>query len=276
MIELPEALVISQQMNDHLTGKVIENGNRGNSPHKFAFASGTDDEYKHIFKGKTLGHSWSHGMSTLTEIGNDYILVLGCGGERILYHKPGVPLPQKYQLWLHFSNGSALTVTISGWGNTLLLPAREAGQHMHVRKDKITPLDETFTLEYFLNLFSNVDPKSSKSIKYFIITEPGIHGIGNGCLQDILFHAKLHPRRKVIDINREEQVQLYNAIVNNLAEIIQLGGRNSEVDLFGAFGKYHRLMDSKTNGTPCTICGTPIEKMSYLGGTCYFCPSCQK
>ena len=276
MIELPEALVISQQMNDYLMGKVIDNGNRGNSPHKFAFSSGTDEEYKQILQGKTLGHSWSHGMSTLTLIGNDHVLILGCGGERILYHKPGISLPKKYQLLLNFIDGSALTVTISGWGNTLLVPAETAGQHAHVREDKFTPLDENFTLNYFLNLFSDVDPNSTKSIKYFMISEPGIHGIGNGCLQDILFHAKLHPRRRVVDINHDEQTILYNVIVKNLTEIIQLGGRDSEVDLFGVRGKYHRLMDSKTNGQPCPVCETPIEKMSYLGGTCYFCPSCQK
>jgi formamidopyrimidine-DNA glycosylase len=275
MIELPEALVIARQMDKELAGKRIVHGDRGNSPHKFAFSNGTSEEYAAIFKGKTVGRSTSHGMSTCTEIGQDHTLVLGCGGERILLHASGAKRPKKYQLLLQFDDGMSLTVTISGWGNTLLLPASEAGKHNHVRADRITPLDDAFTLDYFQQLFADVDRKSSKSIKYFVISEPGVHGMGNGCLQDILFHAKLHPRRKVVDIADDEQRLLYNALKRTLNQMIDLGGRSSETDLYGNKGSYVRVLDSKTKGTPCPECGTAIEKIQYLGGACYLCPTCQ-
>ncbi|MBO5054824.1 MAG: hypothetical protein J6C64_00510 [Lachnospiraceae bacterium] len=29
-------------------------------------------------------------------------------------------------------------------------------------------------------------------------------------------------------------------------------------------------------GKPCTYCGNMIQKANYLGGTVYFCPSCQE
>ena len=171
MIELPEARIIGQQMDEALRGKRIAYGNRGNSPHKFAFSSGTSEEYAAILEGKTVGGTTSHGMSTLTEIGQDHVLVLGCGGERILLHPAGAKLPKKYQLLLQFEDGTSLTVTISGWGNTLLLPSSEAAQHRHVQMDRITPLDDAFTLDYVQQLFVDVDPSSTKSIKYFIISQ---------------------------------------------------------------------------------------------------------
>ena len=214
-------------------------------------------------------------MSTCTAIGQDHTLVLGCGGERILLHSQDAKLPKKYQLLLRFEGGTSLTVTVSGWGNTLLLPASESGQHNHVRLDRITPLDEAFTLDYFQRLFAGVDPKSSKSIKYFMISEPGVWGMGNGCLQDILFYARLHPRRKVVDMAGDEQRVLYDAIRSTLDQMIRLGGRSSEVDLYGDKGGYVRILDSKTKGTPCPECGTLIEKSQYLGGAIYFCPTCQ-
>jgi len=37
-----------------------------------------------------------------------------------------------------------------------------------------------------------------------------------------------------------------------------------------------RLMDKNTVGQPCPECAAKIEDMSYLGGTCYFCPTCQR
>ena len=99
--------------------------------------------------------------------------------------------------------------------------------------------------------------------------------MGNGCLQDILFRARLHPRRKVVDIADDEQRALYDAIKRTLNQMIDLGGRSSEVDLYGNKGGYVRILDSKTKGTPCPECGTTIEKIQYLGGACYFCPTCQ-
>jgi formamidopyrimidine-DNA glycosylase len=275
MIELPEAIVIARQMDATLKGKRIISGDRGNSPHKFAFSSGTSEEYAAIFAGQTVGGTTSHGMSILTEIGADHTLVLGCGGERIFFHTDERSLPKKHQLFLHFQDGAYLTVTISGWGNTLLLPQAEAGSHPHVQRDRITPLDDAFTWGYFQRLFSSVDEDSATSVKYFVISEPGVWGIGNGCLQDILFRAKIHPRRRVVDIVANEQRALYDAIEDTLTQMVAFGGRESERDLYGNRGEYVRILDSKTKGKPCPECGTPIEKIQYLGGACYLCPSCQ-
>ena len=275
MIELPEAIVIARQMDATLKGKRIVSGDRGNSSHKFAFSSGTSEEYAAIFAGQAIGGTTAQGMSILTEIGADHTLVLGCGGERILLHESEQTLPKKYQLFLHFDGDAYLTVTISGWGNTLLLPRAEAGQHQHVQEDRITPMDEAFTLDYFRQLFESLAEGSKASLKYFIISKPGLWGIGNGCLQDILFHAKLHPKRRAIETSEDERHALYTSIRETLQRIVDQGGRHDEVDLYGQPGGYQRILYSKSVGEPCPNCGTPIEKASYLGGSVYFCPACQ-
>jgi formamidopyrimidine-DNA glycosylase len=94
-------------------------------------------------------------------------------------------------------------------------------------------------------------------------------------VQDILFHAKISPKRKTMNIKPDERQRLFEAINSTIAEAIKLGGRYDEVDHFGNKGSYIRLMDSKTVDTPCTNCGTDIQKISYLGGACYYCPECQ-
>ena len=73
----------------------------------------------------------------------------------------------------------------------------------------------------------------------------------------------------------EERQVLYEALRRVLREAVDLGGRDSERDLYNQPGDYVRLMDSKTVGQPCPVCGAPIEKISYLGGACYLCPQCQ-
>lgn len=275
MIELPEALVIARQMDEVLAGKRIAYGNRGNAAHKFAFSSGSSAEYEEILEGKRMGESRGHGSAILAPIEPDYVLVLGGGGERILFHQDERTLPKKHHLLLHFEDGTYLTVTVQGWGNTLLLPQAEAYVHPHVQKDRITPLDDAFTWDYFHRLFDSIGEDSATSIKYFIISEPGVWGIGNGCLQDILFRAKIHPRRRVVDITEDERHVLYDAIKDTLNRMVVLGGRESECDLYGNRGGYVRILDSKTAGKPCPECGTPIEKIQYLGGACYLCPRCQ-
>ena len=116
MIELPEAKVIAEQMAAELTGRQIERGDRGNATHKFAFANGTADEYAAIFKDATIGSATSHGNAILVPIEPGHVLVLGGGGERILYHASGAKLPKKTHLSLHLADCTCLTVIVLGWG----------------------------------------------------------------------------------------------------------------------------------------------------------------
>ncbi len=275
MIELPEALIIAGQINQELKGRRIAYGNRGNSPHKFAFSSGSSEEYAAIFTGKVIGASKGHGPAILIPIEPGHTLVLGGGGERILYHASERTLPKKFQLLLHFEDGAFLTVTVQGWGNTLLLPQAQVGEHPHVNEGRVTPLSDTFTWAHFQQLFDQVAQDSKASLKYFLVSEPGVWGIGNGCLQDILFHARLHPKRRVVETTRAERRALYDALQHTLQQMVDLGGRDSEMDLYNRPGGYRRILDSKTVGQRCPGCGTPIEKTQYLGGAIYFCPTCQ-
>ena len=68
---------------------------------------------------------------------------------------------------------------------------------------------------------------------------------------------------------------IFTAIMDTVQDVIAAGGRYDETDLFGKPGGYVRLMDSHTAGKPCPECGHMVEKIQYLGGACYFCPSCQ-
>jgi formamidopyrimidine-DNA glycosylase len=99
--------------------------------------------------------------------------------------------------------------------------------------------------------------------------------VGNALAQDIMFRARLHPRRDLGDLSEPELRALYDQTVATVREATEAGGRHDERDLFGNPGGYVRMMDAKTAGAPCPRCGTTIEKIQYLGGACYLCPSCQ-
>ena len=275
MIELPEALAIARQMNDELNGKWIESSIYMDSPHKFAFGehygrkSHTPEEYQDILNGKTIGQVTADGSWLLVPLEPGYMLKLGEGGERILFHQSEDTLPEKHQLLLHFVDGSYLTVSVQGWGLVAAYQRPGAPQS----SGKISPLSDAFTFEHFQELFGEATDR--KSIKSFIVSDPGISGVGNGYLQDILFRARIHPTRKNADISEAEKRALYDAIRETLKQAVELGGRDTERDLYNNPGKYQKLLDRRKVGQPCPECRAPIKKIQYLGGSCYLCSDCQ-
>lgn len=275
MIELPEAMTIARQIGAELNGKRIADGNRGNAPHKFAFYSLPPEDYAAILKGKTVGEATANGWLILAALDPGYSLVLGCGGERVLYHRTAASLPRRYQLLLHFTDDTYLTVTVQGWGAALLLRQTEVPSHRFVNLAKPSPLSDAFTLDYFLGLFDSLGESCTDSVKYFMISKPGVLGVGNGCLQDILWQARIHPRRPATDLSKAEQGRFYAAIRECLRAMVEAGGRDGDYDLYGHPGGYRRILHSKAVGQPCERCQAPIEKADYLGGAIYFCPQCQ-
>ena len=113
------------------------------------------------------------------------------------------------------------------------------------------------------------------SVKAFVATKQRIPGLGNGVLQDILFHARIHPKRKMDTLTVEEYEKLYGAVKDTLLAMTVKGGRDTEKDLFGCNGGYKTILSSKTKELPCPVCGGQIKKEAYLGGSVYYCPVCQ-
>ena len=171
MIELPEATTIALQMNTALKGKQIKSAIRGNAPHKFTFYNRQPEEYAAILRDKKVGESITNGSMIITSIEPDHVLMLGGGGERILFHRNDKALPQKHQLLLHFIANTHLTVTVQSWGSVRLLDKSEAATYHDVAKKAVSPLDNAFTLEHFQSLFEKLAERDPRSIKFFIISD---------------------------------------------------------------------------------------------------------
>jgi len=275
MIELPEALTISSQMDKELKGRVIAEAVRGNAPHKFAFYNHEAEEYASMLKGKEIGASTANANLILTDVDPGLTLYLGGGGERILLHTSPRTLPAKHQFLLHFEDGCYLTVTIQMWGSILLMQRGEQPP-IYIPSSVPSPLSSDFTLDGFLRLFDDIPPDDPRSVKYFLISKPGIPGLGNGYTQDVLFRARLHPRHRVRDLFPDQKEALYHATCQTLTQATALRGRDTELDLYGCPGGYTPILSSKTAGKPCPECGATLLKENFLGGAIYFCPRCQE
>lgn len=271
MFELPECIILAHQINDTLLGKSVICGQLGNTEHKFVFYNRTHEEFEALTQGKTIGLTYAKGRWIFMPVQPGYVLLVGeCGG-RMLYHPPGENLPKKYHLALGFDDGSSFSITTQMWGFMGLHDEGEEHNQEYVRGMYPTPVEESFTFDYFRSLLED----ANRSAKSLLTQDQTIPGLGNAIAQDILFNARIHPKRAIGDLDEDEQRTLYDSIINTVQAVIHQGGRYDETDLFGQKGGYVRLMDKNALDQPCPVCGSHLQKMQYLGGTCYVCPSCQ-
>jgi formamidopyrimidine-DNA glycosylase len=275
MFELPEYTVLAKQINKTLVGKTVKRGNLGNSPHRFVWYNRKHDEFTRLTRGKIVGRPCVRGRWLIIPLEPGYNLVFGeCGG-KMLFHPADSELPAKYHMWIEFEDGSSLTVTTQMWGAMELFEAGKEQERQYIKGMRPTPVDRAFTFRYFSELIDELLKGEKRSTKSLLTQDQLIPGLGNASAQDILFHAHLLPRRPLSELSHGQRRDLYDAIVHTVREIIDQGGRNDEIDLFGQKGGYVRLMDSAAVGKPCPECGTKVQKIQYLGGACYFCPKCQ-
>lgn len=272
MLEIPESHTIAMQVNDTVKGKRITKVSANQSPHGFAFYSGDPAEYPALLTGRTVTSACA--SAGLVEIKTEENMLLFGDGANIRYLEPGVKLPSKHQLHLLFEDGSSLICTIQMYGGIwAFAEGSNDNPYYLVTKEKPSPLSDEFTQAYFDHIVSTA--KRSLSVKALLAAEQRIPGLGNGCLQDILFFAKLNPKTKLSDLNDEKTETLYHAVKDTLQKMTLQGGRDTEKDLYGNPGGYRTVMSKKTAKLPCPVCGWETVRQSYMGGNVYFCPICQ-
>lgn len=272
MLELPESHVLASQLNQTVRGQRIVDVEAARSPHKFAWYTGDPSEYPKKMVGKQMGDTT--GLGCMVEITlDDYRFVVGDGTNVRLYGN-SERLPSKYQTRLSLENGASLICSVQMYGGMQLIhPAEYDNPYYLVAHAKPQPGSSEFSEAYFVSLRQNA--ADSLSVKAFLATEQRIPGLGNGVLQDILFHAALHPKRKISTLQEKDWERLYRCVLSVLRDMETGGGRDTEKNLFGEYGLYKTVLSKKTVGSPCPVCGTRIEKAAYLGGSIYFCPHCQ-
>lgn len=272
MLELPEAATMAKQLEKTVKGKTIRRVVAAQSPHAFAWYNGDPKGYDALLSGQTIGRARSSGG--YVELFTDDAQLIFGEGVNIRFHADDRTLPAKHQLLLRFDDGSAVVCSVQMYG--AMFASRIGGfenPYYAVALEKPSPLARKFSQKHFLDIAGATPAKLS--LKALLATEQRIPGLGNGCLQDILFQAGMNPQTKLQFLDASDLKRLYQAVTETLADMAKLGGRDTEKDLFGNPGGYQTILSNKTVARPCSGCGGGIERKAYLGGKVYFCPACQ-
>lgn len=273
MIELPEAIALSKQLNTVLKNKTISKATAAHTKHKFAWYYGDPKGYAKILQNNKIAGAQSSGG--IIEIKTNKATLLFSDGVNLRYFEDNSFTPEKHQLLLEFMDGSVFCASVQMYGGLICFRGKDYdNKYYKVAKEKPSPLSKEFNKKYFDTILSEGKAKSL-SLKALLATEQRIPGLGNGVLQDILFNANLHPKQKTDALSKEQIAGLFKSIKTTLKEMVKGNGRNTEKNLSGQPGKYITKLSKHTVGQQCSVCGSLIKKSSYLGGSVYYCEGCQ-
>ena len=272
MLEIPESATVSRQIRETCAGRTIERVTAAHSPHGFAWYCGDPSVYPRLLEGGEI--TGAQAVAGYVRIDASGVTILLHDGVNARHLAPGAVEPKKHQLLIRFDDGSGIVCTVQMYGGLYAFPQGEMrNPYYDAALAKPHPFSEGFDERHFESIVSNAPGKLSA--KGLLATEQRIPGLGNGCLQDILFRAGVNPQSKLSALSDEDIAAIFTSLKTTLREMADSGGRNTERDLFGEYGGYRTLMSSKTVSRPCPDCGKTLERKTYMGGNVYFCPSCQ-
>ena len=277
-VELPEAYILSEQMSKELVDKEVVGCELQNilNFQNLGFINIYSSDFNRLRGGKIASVvSRGNVIRVKLDNANNLLLAPEYGGV-ILYHPNRNSAPSKFHLKVSFKDDSALTVTLTGMGIIKALTDEELKDSYVYKRDfsaTASPTDADFTFERFTKDLAgrNVNIKTVLVGKDAIVV-----GLGNSAFQDIIYRAKIHPKRKALDLNEKEKRALYGAVKLVVEQRIKLGGKNQFIDFYGKQGTYTPAMGPNMKSRACMACGTMVEKLSLGGGQVYCCPSCQK
>lgn len=272
MIEIPESTTLAAQASDLLHGKVVAEVRPPSSPHKFAWFNLTPEEYVPMLVGRQVERASGHGAWLDILFDHDIHFAV-TDGANVRYYPSADKAPAKYQFMIVFDDYSALVVTIAMYGSIVVFEGTYDNKYYLGSISKIDPLKDGFDRKYFDGLMAGL--AKDMSVKAFLATEQRMPGLGNGVLQDIMFNARINPKRKMSSLTEAEKSTLFESLKETLAVMTSAGGRDTEKDLSGNDGGYRSILSKNTYREPCPVCGAEIVKEAYMGGAIYYCPVCQ-
>jgi formamidopyrimidine-DNA glycosylase len=106
--------------------------------------------------------------------------------------------------------------------------------------------------------------RGSAPLKARLLDQGVIAGIGNLLADEILWRARMHPRRSAGELSAGELDLLRREIRAATRSAIRKGGAHTG-----------DLIEHRVRGGACPRCGTPLERATVGGRTTFWCPACQ-
>jgi formamidopyrimidine-DNA glycosylase len=205
--------------------------------------------------------------------GDSLVFQLKIGGQLLLVPPVEEPLTA-LMLVLHLDGGRRLFLRDeTGFTRARVLDAGELEERLSSLGPE--PLEDGFEADYLPRAIGS----RRAQIKPLLLDQKVISGIGNIYVDEILYDARLHPRRKANTLSEEEWQALHRAIRSNLAAGVEHRGTTVRLyrdvlDRPGEHQNYLRVFEK--HGQPCPGCEGEVVREKVSGRPSHFCPACQR
>ncbi len=228
------------------------------------------EDFSTTISGARIEEVTNHGKWILVRADKGWVLInLGMGGEILLTHRD--KMPSNYRFVFDFSDQSCLAINFWWFGYIHFCSVDQLSAHPMISKLGPNVLD--LGEEDFVKLIKGQKSK----VKSFLLDQSKLAGIGNACIHDILFLARIHPLRTIASLSDEEIHILYQAIQDGLLPSLAKKGTFYEMDIYGQKGgfKMEDILIGYKENSSCPQCGTSIKKIKTGPTSSFICPRCQ-
>ncbi len=272
MPELPEVETIKEHLEELVVGAEVE---RAEVLYRNLVEQPSVEEFEHRLSGVKITGARRRAKHLIVgfDSGDSLVLQLKIGGQLLLV--PPVEEPTKnLMLVLHLDGDLRLFLRDeTEFTRARLLDEQELQERLSGLGPE--PFSEEFTTGY---LNGKIGSRRAQ-IKSLLLNQKVVAGIGNIYMDEILFDARLHPRRKANTLTDEEWTALHRAIRKNLAAGIEHRGTTVRLyfDVLGRPGDHqNHLRVFEKHGNPCPGgCGGKVIREKVGGRATHYCPSCQ-
>lgn len=224
-------------------------------------------EFHPRLKGQTVLDITRRGKHLLLHLTQDTLILHPRMSGEVIVESQEEPIRKHYRLILNFENGNRFAFNnIRKFGRAWLTSNPEQILS-HLGPE---PLSPDFSSQQLYELLHS----HNRQMKYFLLDQRMIAGLGNIYTDEALFLAKIHPQTKSDALSFVQAERLWDSIRKVLQEGIKNQG--ASIDWVYKGGDYQKYLHVyKREGEPCQRCGTPIQKMTIAQRGTHFCPSCQ-
>lgn len=151
--------------------------------------------------------------------------------------------------------------------------AKVPTQVAHIARD---PLDPAFSDARFRARMA----RTSSAVKRVLLDQTVASGIGNIYADESLWAARIHPETPASALPTRAVNRLLGEVRAVLEKALAEGGTSFDaqyVNVNGQAGYFaHSLNAYGRTGEPCSRCGRPIVRVSFMNRSSHFCPRCQR
>jgi formamidopyrimidine-DNA glycosylase len=272
MPELPEVETIKEDLRELVAGSEIE---RARVLDASLVEQPSAEEFASRLEGVRITDARRRAKHLIVGLGSGDSLVfqLKIGGQLLLV--PPVEEPETaLMLVLDLDGDRRLFLRDeTGFTRARLLDADELQERLSSLGPE--PLEEEFDAGYLQRTIGS----RRVQIKPLLLDQKVVSGIGNIYADEILYDARLHPRRKANTLSEDEWEALHAAIRSNLAAGIEHRGTTVRLykdilDRPGEHQNYLRVFEK--HGQPCPGCEGEVVREKVSGRPTHFCPACQR